>query len=60
MDKMGEAASKDKVSEYDYIRLCVCDMLGVSRCKVIPSRNASGFISKGLQVGISKFFNVYI
>ena len=46
-----EDAKKDslsqKMSKYDFIRFCVCDIAGISKSKVIPSRNAEDYIEKG-------------
>ena len=47
MDDAKKESLSQKMSKYDFIRFCVCDIAGISKSKVIPARNASDYIEKG-------------
>ena len=37
-----------KLVNYDYVRLTVCDIHGISRGKLVPARNATKYLRKGM------------
>ena len=55
-----EDAKKDslsqKMSKYDFIRFCVCDIAGISKSKIIPSRNTKDYIEKGPVAWTGSYF----
>ena len=46
IEKLEELGSK--LDNFDYVRLTVCDIHGISRGKLIPARNATKYLRKGM------------
>ena len=45
-EKLEELNSK--LDNFDYVRITVCDIHGISRGKLIPARNAIKYLKKGI------------
>ena len=45
-EKLEEISTK--LADYDYVRIVMCDIHGISRGKLLPARNAIKFLRKGM------------
>ena len=45
-EKLQEIGSQ--LDRFDYVRITVCDIHGISRGKLIPARNATKYLKKGM------------
>ena len=45
-EKLQEIGSQ--LDRFDYVRITVCDIHGISRGKLIPARNAIKYLKKGM------------
>ncbi|XP_067672632.1 lengsin-like [Haliotis asinina] len=48
MSKLERVLSE--IAHYDYIRFAICDINGISRGQVVPSRNAAKYMEEGLDM----------
>ena len=45
---------KKKLSQYDYVRFTICDIVGMSRNKTVPGRRAPSCVDNGMLMWAGK------
>ncbi len=50
-----KADFKKKLSQYDYVRFTICDIVGMCRNKTVPGRRAAGYVDNGMQVWAGEY-----